>query len=134
MENFVERGLRQIDGEFDSGVMDAFGNMNEQEEIMKKVRNITQLQSQIFRRCMQYTAQSKEEQHSFFSGSDGGHQAPNSFERMSKSFNKKEQPIGNINTALQKLGKNVEAINDRVKADTVRRLETLNDDPTAGAN
>ena len=51
-ENFVERELRLIEEQFSSGMMNAFGTEKEEEDIMKEIKRISQLQSQVFRRCM----------------------------------------------------------------------------------
>eukprot|EP00669_Euglena_mutabilis_P004222 TRINITY_DN15425_c0_g1_i1.p1 TRINITY_DN15425_c0_g1~~TRINITY_DN15425_c0_g1_i1.p1 ORF type:complete len:151 (+),score=24.25 TRINITY_DN15425_c0_g1_i1:41-493(+) len=114
----LERELRLIEAQCGAGLLNAFGADREEHDLMREIGRISQLQTQIFRRCVEQVAQSSEELGSM------GVQEDNS-DDLTKSSAKREQCISQVNGYLQKLGMHVAAVNDKVKERAEQRREQL---------
>eukprot|EP00667_Euglena_gracilis_P022645 EG_transcript_25273 len=114
----VEQELRLIEAQCGAGLLNAFGAEREEQEVLREISRIAQLQSQIFRRCVDQVVQAAED--------PGGCAGPEKeFEDMAKTAAKREQAISQVNSHLEKLSQHVTAVNDKVKECADRRAEQL---------
>eukprot|EP01012_Entosiphon_sulcatum_P024964 TRINITY_DN3023_c0_g1_i1.p1 TRINITY_DN3023_c0_g1~~TRINITY_DN3023_c0_g1_i1.p1 ORF type:complete len:138 (-),score=47.07 TRINITY_DN3023_c0_g1_i1:157-570(-) len=103
----VEGELRVIDTEFASGAMNAFGSAADEDDVLKEMRRVTQLQSQIFRRCLDQLRQNSDEAPFL-----DPHDVDGS---ISRAFTKTREPgSASVYSQLQRLGKHVNQINDQL--------------------
>lgn len=113
----VESELKQIDNAFTAGRMNAFGTQQTSDEIIREMRNVSLMQTQIFFKTAARIKSSGDEETAFEKALSQSHSdvSEKSFEEITKIFKQKELALRSIGDNLKQMARSVQNVNDTVQ-------------------
>eukprot|EP00760_Papus_ankaliazontas_P025572 PhM_4_TR2791/c0_g1_i1/m.62962 len=111
--HIIEKELQEIDDDFNSGRMNAFGSLQNQDDIFKDVRRVGEMQTQRHAKNAGLMAPIKEEELIDRAGDVGSVDA--SIEALTRGMRQRESTIRGLTETLRQTARHLESINDNVQ-------------------